>query len=51
MKREYFFDPWSLLDYCAEKDWKPGGHGMVNIVKSIAESCNIFFMKWGDGLV
>ncbi|MDD4569367.1 MAG: penicillin-binding protein 2 [Tepidanaerobacteraceae bacterium] len=30
-----------------KKDWKPGGHGIVNIEKAIAESCNIFFYEMG----
>jgi penicillin-binding protein 2 len=31
----------------SKKDWKPGGHGSVNIIKAIAESCNIFFYEMG----
>ncbi|HHX23090.1 MAG TPA: penicillin-binding protein 2 [Thermoanaerobacterales bacterium] len=46
-EREYFFDPGVYWTIAPKKDWKPGGHGMVNIVKSIAESCNIFFYEMG----
>jgi len=31
------------------KDWKPGGHGSVNVIKAIAESCDIFFYQVGGG--
>lgn len=47
---ESFFDPgvyWTILP---KKDWKPGGHGIVNIVKAIAESCNIYFYEMGRRL-
>ncbi len=30
-------------------DWKPGGHGLVNVYKAIAESCDIFFYSVGGG--
>lgn len=30
-------------------DWKPGGHGMTDIVKAIAESVNTFFYTFGGG--
>jgi len=30
-------------------DWKPGGHGSVNVIKAIAESCDIFFYAVGGG--
>ncbi|MDI3480491.1 MAG: penicillin-binding protein 2 [Tepidanaerobacteraceae bacterium] len=33
-----------------KKDWKPGGHGNVNIVKALAQSCNIFFYEMGRRL-
>jgi len=29
------------------KDWKPGGHGHVNLHASIAQSCDIFFYQAG----
>jgi len=28
-----------------KKDWKPGGHGLVNVVKAIKESCDIYFYE------
>lgn len=31
------------------KDWKPGGHGTVNVTKAIAESCDTFFYHLGGG--
>ncbi|MBE3141656.1 MAG: penicillin-binding protein 2, partial [Thermoplasmata archaeon] len=30
-------------------DWKPGGHGMVNVYKAIEQSCDIFFYAVGGG--
>ena len=30
-------------------DWKPGGHGMTNVIKAIAESVNTFFYAIGGG--
>lgn len=33
-----------------KKDWKPGGHGIVDMVKAIAESCNIYFYEMGRRL-
>lgn len=30
-------------------DWKPGGHGVTNVVKAIAESVNTFFYAVGGG--
>jgi len=30
-------------------DWKPGGHGMTNVTKAIAESVNTFFYAIGGG--
>jgi len=35
---------WTILP---KKDWKPGGHGIVNMVKAIAQSCNIYFFEMG----
>ena len=31
------------------KDWKPQGHGTVNVNSAIAESCDIFFYHIGGG--
>ena len=28
--------------------WKRGGHGQVNIIKAIAESCDVYFYQVGD---
>lgn len=39
-------DPgWYQLDGLPNKyrDWKPWGHGMVNLTKAIEQSCNIYF--------
>lgn len=39
-------DPgWYKLDGLPNKyrDWKPWGHGMVNLTKAIEQSCNIYF--------
>lgn len=30
-------------------DWKPGGHGVTNVIKAIAESVNTFFYAIGGG--
>jgi len=30
--------------------WKKGGHGRVNIVKALAESCDVFFYQVGERL-
>ncbi len=30
-------------------DWKPGGHGMISIVRAIAESCDTYFYTVGGG--
>ncbi len=30
-------------------DWKPGGHGRVNVIQAIAESVNTFFYLTGGG--
>lgn len=49
-EKEYIRDTgvyWTILP---KKDWKPGGHGIVNIVKAIAESCNIYFYEMGRRL-
>ena len=40
------YDPgWYQLDGLPNKyrDWKPWGHGMVNLTKAIEQSCNIYF--------
>jgi penicillin-binding protein 2 len=46
-ERETIYDPGVYWTIAPKKDWKPGGHGRVNIVKAIAESCNIFFYEMG----
>lgn len=38
---------WTILP---KKDWKPGGHGTVNMVRAIGESCNIYFYEVGRRL-
>ncbi|NLU10007.1 MAG: penicillin-binding protein 2 [Tepidanaerobacter acetatoxydans] len=38
---------WTILP---KKCWKAGGHGLVNIEKAIAESCNIYFYEMGRRL-
>ncbi len=30
-------------------DWKPGGHGYVNVISAIAKSCDVFFYAVGGG--
>ena len=30
--------------------WKRGGHGKVNVVRAIAESCDVFFYKVGESI-
>ncbi len=30
--------------------WKSGGHGSMNVVNALAESCNVFFYQLGDRL-
>ncbi len=40
------YDPgWYQLEGLPNKyrDWKPGGHGRVNLTKAIEQSCNIYF--------
>ncbi len=32
------------------RDWKPGGHGVVNLKKAIAESCDVYFYQLGQKL-
>jgi len=47
---EYIYDRgvyWTILP---KRDWKAGGHGSVNIVKAIAQSCNIYFYEMGRRL-
>lgn len=46
-EKEYIYDPGVYWTIAPKKDWKAGGHGRVNIVKAIAESCNIFFYEMG----
>lgn len=31
------------------KDWKPGGHGTVNVTRAIEQSCDVFFYEVGGG--
>ncbi|NLZ54370.1 MAG: penicillin-binding protein 2, partial [Thermoanaerobacteraceae bacterium] len=38
---------WTILP---KKDWKPGGHGIVDMERAIAESCNIYFYEMGRRL-
>lgn len=38
---------WTIMP---KKCWKAGGHGLVNIEKAIAESCNIYFYEMGRRL-
>ncbi|MFZ5642285.1 MAG: penicillin-binding protein 2 [Bacillota bacterium] len=33
--------------YKYKKDWKPGGHGIVNMVKAIKDSCDTYFYMYG----
>ncbi|WP_162485045.1 penicillin-binding protein 2 [Carboxydothermus hydrogenoformans] len=41
---ETIFDPgYYKLGNRAFKDWNPRGHGVVNFVKAIKESCNVYF--------
>ncbi|MCL6478522.1 MAG: penicillin-binding protein 2 [Peptococcaceae bacterium] len=42
--RTSIFDPGY---YKYKKDWKPGGHGTVNIVKALKESCDTYFYQFG----
>ncbi|HHY41879.1 MAG TPA: penicillin-binding protein 2 [Thermoanaerobacterales bacterium] len=38
---------WTILP---KRCWKAGGHGMVNMVRALAESCNIYFYEMGRRL-
>jgi len=40
------YDPSIVYRY---PDWKPGGHGYVNVISSIAKSCDVFFYAVGGG--
>ncbi len=44
-KTEIYDPGWYQLKGLPNKyrDWKPGGHGMVNLTKAIEQSCNIYF--------
>ncbi|MFZ5631797.1 MAG: penicillin-binding protein 2 [Bacillota bacterium] len=33
--------------YKYKRDWKPGGHGVVNVVKALKDSCDTFFYTFG----
>lgn len=42
------FDPGSVYLYGRSyKCWKPSGHGVVNLVKAIQTSCNVYFYQMG----
>jgi penicillin-binding protein 2 len=46
-----FFDPGSFkYGQQVWKCWKPGGHGEVNLVEAIMESCDVYFYKLGKKL-
>jgi len=32
------------------RDWKAGGHGQVDLIKALAESCDVYFYKAGNQL-
>ncbi|NIO11666.1 MAG: penicillin-binding protein 2, partial [Deltaproteobacteria bacterium] len=32
------------------RDWKPGGHGVVNLNKALVESCDVYFYQLGQQL-
>lgn len=38
---------WTILP---KRCWRAGGHGMVNMVRALAESCNIYFYEMGRRL-
>ncbi|MFZ5652434.1 MAG: penicillin-binding protein 2 [Bacillota bacterium] len=33
--------------YKYKNDWKPGGHGIVNVVKALGDSCDTYFYIYG----
>jgi len=46
-EKEYIRDTgvyWTILP---KKCWKAGGHGLVNMEKAIAQSCNVYFYEMG----
>jgi penicillin-binding protein 2 len=46
-----FFDPGSFkYGQQVWKCWKPGGHGEVNLVEAIMESCDVYFYNLGKKL-
>ncbi|ADL07509.1 penicillin-binding protein 2 [Thermosediminibacter oceani] len=49
-EKEKIRDPGVYWTIARKKDWKPGGHGVVDVVKAIAESCNIYFYEMGRRL-
>lgn len=49
-EKEYIYDKGVYWTIAPKKDWKVGGHGSVNIVKAIAQSCNIYFYEMGRRL-
>ena len=32
------------------RDWRPGGHGLVNLQQALAQSCDVFFYRVGQEL-
>ncbi len=32
------------------RDWKPGGHGPINLVQSLAQSCDVYYYTMGSHL-
>ena len=43
----YFQLPGKARKY---RDWKKGGHGVVNMTSAIAQSCDVYFYQLGDDL-
>lgn len=49
-KREYINDTGVYWTIAPKKCWKRGGHGKVDAVRAIAESCNVYFYEMGRRL-
>lgn len=49
-KQEYINDPGVYWTIAPKKCWKRGGHGKVDAVRAIAESCNVYFYEMGRRL-
>ncbi len=49
-EKEKVFDRGVYWTIAPKKCWKSGGHGSVDVVKAIAESCNIYFYEMGRRL-